>query len=95
KLPIQALVDRVTGRFVPAVIGIAAVTFLAWLILAPAPALGPALVNAVAVLIIACPCAMGLATPTAIMVGTGRAAARGVLFRDGAALQGLRDVRVV
>ncbi|MCJ2144639.1 heavy metal translocating P-type ATPase [Methylobacterium sp. E-066] len=95
KLPIQALVDRVTGRFVPAVIGIALLTFLAWLILAPAPALGPALVNAVAVLIIACPCAMGLATPTAIMVGTGRAAGRGILFRDGAALQGLRDVRVV
>ncbi|MDP4002009.1 heavy metal translocating P-type ATPase [Methylobacterium sp. NEAU K] len=95
KLPIQALVDRVTGRFVPAVIGIALATFLAWLILAPAPALGPALVNAVAVLIIACPCAMGLATPTAIMVGTGRAATRGILFRDGAALQRLRDVRVV
>ena len=95
KLPIQALVDRVTGRFVPAVIGIAAVTFLAWLFLAPAPALGTALVNAVAVLIIACPCAMGLATPTAIMVGTGRAAGRGVLFRDGAALQRLRDVRVI
>jgi Cu+-exporting ATPase len=95
KLPIQALVDRMTGRFVPAVIGIAAVTFLAWLLFAPAPALGTALVNAVAVLIIACPCAMGLATPTAIMVGTGRAAARGVLFRDGAALQRLRDVRVV
>ncbi|TXN03366.1 cadmium-translocating P-type ATPase [Methylobacterium sp. WL64] len=95
KLPIQALVDRVTGRFVPAVIGIALATFLGWLILAPAPALGPALVNAVAVLIIACPCAMGLATPTAIMVGTGRAAGRGILFRDGAALQRLRDVRVV
>jgi P-type Cu+ transporter len=95
KLPIQALVDRVTGRFVPAVIGIAALTFLGWLLLGPAPALGTALVNAVAVLIIACPCAMGLATPTAIMVGTGRAAARGVLFRDGAALQRLRDVRVV
>ncbi|MBE7243851.1 MAG: copper-translocating P-type ATPase [Actinomycetospora chiangmaiensis] len=95
KLPIQALVDRVTERFVPAVIGIAALTFLGWLLLGPAPALGTALVNAVAVLIIACPCAMGLATPTAIMVGTGRAAARGVLFRDGAALQRLRDVRVV
>ncbi len=95
KLPIQALVDRVTGRFVPAVIGIAAATFLGWLLLGPAPALGTALVDAVAVLIIACPCAMGLATPTAIMVGTGRAAARGILFRDGAALQRLRDVRVV
>ncbi|KNY20980.1 heavy metal translocating P-type ATPase [Methylobacterium sp. ARG-1] len=95
KLPIQALVDHVTGRFVPAAIGIALATFLGWLVLAPAPALGPALVNAVAVLIIACPCAMGLATPTAIMVGTGRAASRGILFRDGAALQRLRDVRAV
>jgi Cu+-exporting ATPase len=70
-------------------------TFLAWLVLAPAPALGHALVNAIAVLIIACPCAMGLATPTSIMVGTGRAAERGVLFRNGTALQALRDVRVV
>ncbi|WP_342166108.1 heavy metal translocating P-type ATPase [Methylobacterium sp. SD21] len=95
KLPIQALVDRVTGRFVPAVIGLAILTFLAWMLFAPAPALGPALVHAVAVLIIACPCAMGLATPTAIMVGTGRAAERGVLFRDGAALQALVGVKVV
>ncbi len=95
KLPIQALVDRVTGRFVPAVIGIALATFLAWLALGPSPALGPALVHAVAVLIIACPCAMGLATPTAIMVGTGRAAERGVLFRDGAALQALQGVKIV
>ncbi|AWN44251.1 heavy metal translocating P-type ATPase [Methylobacterium durans] len=95
KLPIQALVDRVTGRFVPAVMAIAVATFLVWLALGPAPALGPALVNAIAVLIIACPCAMGLATPTSIMVGTGRAAERGVLFRNGAALQALRGVRVV
>ncbi|WP_375464878.1 copper-translocating P-type ATPase [uncultured Methylobacterium sp.] len=95
KLPIQALVDRVTGRFVPAVILVSVATFLAWLALAPAPALGTALVHAIAVLIIACPCAMGLATPTSIMVGTGRAAERGILFRNGAALQGLRDVKVV
>ncbi|GLS54979.1 copper-translocating P-type ATPase [Methylobacterium gregans] len=95
KLPIQALVDRVTGRFVPAVIAAALATFAAWLALAPAPALGPALVHAIAVLIIACPCAMGLATPTSIMVGTGRAARRGILFRDGTALQRLRGVRVV
>ncbi|MGC5778974.1 heavy metal translocating P-type ATPase [Methylobacterium sp. NFXW15] len=95
KLPIQTLVDRVTGRFVPAVIGLALATFFGWLLFAPAPALGPALVHAVAVLIIACPCAMGLATPTAIMVGTGRAAEKGVLFRDGAALQGLERVKVV
>ena len=66
--------DRVTGWFVPAVMGVALLTFLLWLFLGPAPALSHALVNAVAVLIIACPCAMGLATPTSIMVGTGRAA---------------------
>ena len=92
RLPIQALVDRVTGWFVPAVMGVALLTFLLWLFLGPAPALSHALVNAVAVLIIACPCAMGLATPTSIMVGTGRAAEMGVLFRQGDALQTLRDV---
>jgi P-type Cu+ transporter len=95
KLPIQALVDRVTGWFVPAVIAAALVTFVAWLALGPSPALTFALVNAVAVLIIACPCAMGLATPTSIMVGTGRAAEFGILFRKGEALQSLRDVGVV
>lgn len=95
KLPIQASVDKVTGWFVPAVIAAALLTFAIWLALAPSPALAFALVNAVAVLIIACPCAMGLATPTSIMVGTGRAAELGVLFRQGEALQALRDVRVV
>ena len=75
KLPIQALVDRVTMWFVPAVMLAAALTFLVWLVFGPSPALGFALVNAVAVLIIACPCAMGLATPTSIMVGTGLGAA--------------------
>ncbi|HEX7886069.1 MAG TPA: heavy metal translocating P-type ATPase [Phenylobacterium sp.] len=95
KLPIQALVDKVTGWFVPAVIAIAALTFAAWLFFGPSPALSFALVNAVAVLIIACPCAMGLATPTSIMVGTGRAAELGVLFRRGEALQSLRDVQAV
>jgi len=95
KLPIQALVDKVTMWFVPAVMGAAALTFLIWLAFGPAPALTFALVNAVAVLIIACPCAMGLATPTSIMVGTGRAAEMGVLFRRGEALQQLREVRVV
>lgn len=95
KLPIQALVDRVTGWFVPAVIAAATLTFMAWLLLGPSPALTFALVNAVAVLIIACPCAMGLATPTSIMVGTGRAAELGILFRKGEALQTLRDVDVV
>ena len=95
KLPIQALVDRVTGRFVPAVMLAAALTFAAWLVFGPAPALTHALVNAVAVLIIACPCAMGLATPTSIMVATGRAAELGILFRKGEALQIIRDVDVV
>ncbi len=95
KLPIQALVDRVTLWFVPAVIAVAVLTFLAWLVFAPAPALSHALVAAISVLIIACPCAMGLATPVSIMVGTGRAAERGVLFRQGAALQALREARVI
>ena len=95
KLPIQALVDKVTMWFVPAVFAVAAVTFAAWLYFGPSPALTFALVNAVAVLIIACPCAMGLATPTSIMVGTGRGAELGVLFRKGEALQLLKDAKVV
>ncbi len=95
KLPIQDLVDRVTLWFVPAVMVAALLTFIVWMIFAPAPALSLALVNAVAVLIIACPCAMGLATPTSIMVGTGRAAQLGILFRQGQALQELRDVKVI
>ncbi|KFG69960.1 heavy metal translocating P-type ATPase [Microvirga sp. BSC39] len=95
KLPIQALVNRVTAWFVPAVMAAAALTFLVWLVFGPEPALTFALVNAVAVLIIACPCAMGLATPTSIMVGTGRAAELGVLFRQGEALQSLKEVGVV
>ncbi len=95
RLPIQALVDQVTAWFVPAVMAAATLTFLAWLIWGPSPVLSHALVAAVAVLIIACPCAMGLATPTSIMVGTGRAAELGVLFRQGDALQSLREVRSV
>ena len=95
RLPIQAVVDRVTRYFVPAVMAVAGVTFVVWLIFGPQPALTLALVNAVAVLIIACPCAMGLATPTSIMVGTGKGAQMGVLFRGGDALQALRDVDVV
>ena len=95
KLPIQSLVDKVTGWFVPAVIAIAALTFAIWLIFGPDPALSFALVNGVAVLIIACPCAMGLATPTSIMVGTGRAAEMGVLFRKGEALQTLRNAKII
>ncbi|KIN71813.1 heavy metal translocating P-type ATPase [Sulfitobacter guttiformis] len=95
KLPIQDLVNRITLWFVPAVMGIAALTFCAWLVVGPTPALGFAVVAAVAVLIIACPCAMGLATPTSIMVGTGRAAQMGVLFRRGDALQSLGDIQTV
>jgi Cu+-exporting ATPase len=95
KLPIQALVDKVTAWFVPAVMAAATLTFLVWLVFGPEPAATFALVNAVAVLIIACPCAMGLATPTSIMVGTGRAAELGVLFRNGEALQILKDTDVV
>ncbi|WP_159731070.1 heavy metal translocating P-type ATPase [Methylosinus sp. Ce-a6] len=95
KLPIQALVDRVTGVFVPAVLAIAFATFVAWLALGPQRDASYALVTAVAVLIIACPCAMGLATPAAIMTGTGRAAELGILFRKGEALQSLRDVTLI
>ena len=95
KLPIQALVDKVTMWFVPAVMLLAALTFMIWFIFGPEPALTFGLVNAVAVLIIACPCAMGLATPTSIMVGTGRGAEMGVLFRKGEALQLLQEVKMV
>jgi P-type Cu+ transporter len=95
KLPIQALVDRVVRVFVPVVLAIATLTLVTWLIFGPEPALTFALVNTVAVLIIACPCAMGLATPTSIMVGTGKAAEMGVLFRNGVALQGVGQADVV
>ncbi|NTF31231.1 heavy metal translocating P-type ATPase [Rhizobium skierniewicense] len=95
KLPIQLLVDRVTGLFVPVVIAVAVLTFIVWAIFGPQPSYTYALINAVAVLIIACPCAMGLATPTSIMVGTGRAAELGVLFRKGEALQALRSAHIV
>ncbi|MDC1524080.1 heavy metal translocating P-type ATPase [Planktomarina temperata] len=95
KLPIKALVDRLTLWFVPMVLTLAFVTVTVWMIWGPAPALPYALVAGVCVLIIACPCAMGLATPTSIMVGTGRAAEMGVLFRKGDALQLLADVDVI
>lgn len=95
KLPIQTLVDRITGVFVPVVIGLSALTVLVWLVLGPQPSLALALVAGVSVLIIACPCAMGLATPTSIMVATGRAAELGVLFRRGDALQALQQVDIV
>ena len=95
KLPIQALVDRVTLWFVPGVLAIACVTVLAWVVFGPQPVISYALVAGVSVLIIACPCAMGLATPTSIMVATGRAAELGVLFRKGDALQTLAETKVV
>ena len=87
RAPIQALADTVSGWFVPGVIAAAAVTFVTWSIFGPAPAMGFALVNAVAVLIVACPCALGLATPMSIMVGTGRGARAGVLARNAQALE--------
>ena len=95
KPPIQGLADQVVAVFVPVVLGIAALTFLAWTLFGGPQALSYALVNTVAVLIIACPCAMGLATPVSVMVGTGKAAELGVLFRNGAALEGLQSVQVV
>ncbi|WP_339716287.1 heavy metal translocating P-type ATPase [uncultured Sneathiella sp.] len=95
KLPIQSLVDRVTQWFVPAVMFFSALSVLAWFLFGPEPAVTMALVAGVSVLIIACPCAMGLATPTSIMVGTGRAAEMGILFRKGDALQELRSVQIV
>ncbi len=95
KLPVQGMVDRITLWFVPAVMAAAALTIVTWLLFGPDPALSFALVAGVSVLIIACPCAMGLATPTSIMVGTGRAAEMGVLFRKGDALQQLQEVKLV
>ena len=95
KLPIQSLVDRVTLWFVPAVLLVAMATVLIWLTFGPEPKLTFALVAGVSVLIIACPCAMGLATPTSIMVGTGRAAEMGMLFRQGAGLQQMQASKVV
>jgi Cu+-exporting ATPase len=92
RAPIQRLADRVSGWFVPLVILVAVVTFAVWSVVGPEPRLAHALVNAVAVLIIACPCALGLATPMSIMVGTGRGAELGVLFRDAAALEVLEQV---
>jgi Cu+-exporting ATPase len=95
RAPIQRLADRVSAIFVPTVILIAIGTFIGWLIYGPEPQLGNAIVNAVAVLIIACPCALGLATPMAIMVGTGRGARAGVLVKDAEALETLEKVRAV
>ncbi len=95
KLPIQGLADRVVRVFTPVVLGIALLSFGAWLVIGPPPAITMALLSAVAVLVVACPCAMGLATPAAIMVGTGRAAELGVLFRKGDALETLSKVDTI
>jgi Cu+-exporting ATPase len=95
KAPIQRLADRISALFVPAVIGVAVVTFAVWLLFGPEPALTFALLNTVAVLIIACPCAMGLATPTSIMVGTGKGAESGILIRGGEALEGAHKLDTV
>ena len=92
RAPIQRLADRVAAVFVPAVILVAVATFVAWALLGPPPRLAYALVNAVSVLIIACPCALGLATPISIMVATGQGATLGVLFRDAEALERMREV---
>jgi Cu+-exporting ATPase len=92
RAPIQSLADKVAGYFVPAVVLIAVLTFLGWVLFGPEPHFAHALVNAVAVLIIACPCALGLATPMAIMVGTGRGAHAGVLIKNAEALETLEKV---
>ena len=95
KPAIQAVADRIAGVFVPLVMAAAVATFAAWMVLGPAPALSLAFVAAVSVLLIACPCAMGLATPTAVMVGTGKGAEMGVLFRRGTALETLAKIDTV
>ena len=95
KAPIQRLADVISSYFVPTVIGIASLTFLFWLFFGPMPGLTLALLNFVAVIIIACPCALGLATPTAIMVGTGKGAESGVLIRSGEALETAQKIKAV
>ncbi|HEX2541618.1 MAG TPA: heavy metal translocating P-type ATPase [Caldimonas sp.] len=95
RAPMQRMADRVAGTFVLAVIAVAILTFLGWGLFGPEPSWGYGLINAVAVLIIACPCALGLATPMSIMVATGNAATQGVLFRDAAAIENLRKVDTV
>jgi Cu+-exporting ATPase len=92
RAPIQAVADRISGWFVPLVVAIAVATFVVWNLVGPEPRFGHALLNAIAVLIIACPCALGLATPMSIMVGTGRGAHAGVLVKNAEALQALEKV---
>jgi len=95
KAPMQRLADRISEVFVPAILVLSALTFVGWLILGPEPRLTLAMQAAIAVLIIACPCALGLATPTAIMVGTGKAAENGILIRGGEALEGARRINTI
>ena len=95
KAPIQRLADIISSYFVPAVIGIAVLTFIVWLFFGPAPAFAFALVNFVAVLIIACPCALGLATPMAMMVGLGKGAEKGILIRDAASLEISHKIKAI
>ncbi|MBI2520032.1 MAG: copper-translocating P-type ATPase [Bdellovibrio sp.] len=95
KAPIQQLADKVSGIFVPVVILTSLITFIIWSIWGPAPAFTFAIINAVSVLIIACPCALGLATPMSIMVATGRAALQGILFRDAASIEVMRKVNTL
>jgi Cu+-exporting ATPase len=95
RAPIQGVADRVSGLFVPAVMAVAAIAFAVWLTVGPEPALAHALIAAVSVLIIACPCALGLATPVSIMVGTGRGAQAGVLIRSAEALERFEKVDTV
>jgi Cu+-exporting ATPase len=92
RAPIQKLADQVAGYFVPIVVGVSVLTFAIWALVGPEPRMAHALIAAVAVLIIACPCALGLATPMSIMVATGKAATQGILFRDAAAIERLREV---
>jgi len=95
KPPIQLMADKIAAIFVPIVLGLATLTFFTWLLIGPEPSLNYAFVAAVSVLVIACPCAMGLATPTAIMVGTGKGAELGLLFRKGPALEALAEIDTV
>jgi P-type Cu+ transporter len=92
RAPIQAVADRISGWFVPAVVGVAVLTFIVWSLAGPEPRLGYAMLNAIAVLIIACPCALGLATPMSIMVASGRGAQAGVLIKNAEALQAFEKV---
>jgi Cu+-exporting ATPase len=95
RAPIQKLADMVAGYFVPAVVAAAIITFIVWALVGPAPAMAYAVINAVAVLIIACPCALGLATPMSIMTATGKGATAGVLFKDAEAVEIMRDVQTL